>query len=93
MTCYSTSKLTEPLGMYIEKQWDLWAEGDDSECVTTADKDAALASEQTVYPVPQKYFYNMHTEETWKHQVPRFGLKAIRLPRLKDWSTTVKKIT
>ena len=81
-----------PFGMYIRDQWDLWAENekDSVERVRTDTRAGAATSTQNVYPIPAKYFYNMHTEETWKHQVPRFGLASIRLPRLKDWSIKVQ---
>jgi hypothetical protein len=79
-------------GLQFDKFWDLWAENDDPEKVKTAGTADALAGTKTHYLVPQKYVYNMHTEETWKYQVPRFGLAAVRLPRLEDWAITQKKI-
>jgi hypothetical protein len=78
-------------GLYFDKFWDLWAKNDDPEKVMTAGTANALSGTQNHYPVPQKYIHNMHTEETWKHQAPRFGLAAIRLPRLKDWAITQTK--
>ena len=96
-TGYACSGLTEhqhfincPFGMYVQGQWDLWTVDDGNERVTTASIAAVATSKQTAYPIPQKYFHHMHTEETWKEQVPRFGLAAIRLPRLKEWSMTFK---
>lgn len=98
MIGYDCSGLTEhrqavdcPLGMYCEGQWDLWTVDDGVERVLTASVAGVAGSVQTAFPLPQKYFYNMHTEETWKHQVPRFGLASIRIPRLKDWSMTFTK--
>jgi hypothetical protein len=79
------------LGLQFDKFWDLWANNDDPEKVKTAGTADTLAGTQTHYLVPQKYVYNMHTEETWKYQVPRFGLAAVRLPRLEDWAITQKK--
>ncbi|KEQ68862.1 hypothetical protein M436DRAFT_57463, partial [Aureobasidium namibiae CBS 147.97] len=98
MTAYTTCDTTEhrhmvncPFGMYIEGQWDLWVEDDGVERVRTDTPAAGSTSRQTIYPIPQKYFYNMLTEETWKQQVPRFGLASIRMPRLKEWSMTIPK--
>jgi hypothetical protein len=39
------------------------------------------------YPVPQQYFYKMHTEEVWGQRVPRYGSNALKLPQLYGWST------
>ena len=39
------------------------------------------------YPVPQRYVYKMHTTEMWAQQVPRYGLNALRLPKLPLRST------
>jgi len=85
--------VNSPFGMYIEGQWDLWTENEKHEVerVRTDTPAGGAGSRQTVYPIPAKYFYNMHTEETWKHQVPRFGLASIRMPRLKEWSMTIPK--
>jgi hypothetical protein len=38
------------------------------------------------YPIPQRYFYKMHTEEMWGQRVPRYGLNALKLPKLYGWS-------
>jgi hypothetical protein len=81
-----TQELDAPFGMYFERRWDLWGKDDEFTKVKTATTADAQGSRQTFYPVPQKWFYNMHTEETWKHQVPRFGMAGIRLPRLEDWA-------
>jgi hypothetical protein len=78
-------------GLSFEKFWDLSAQNHDPEKVKTASTANALANTQTHYLVPQRYVHNMHTEETWKYQVPRFGLAAVRLPRLEDWAITQKK--
>ena len=85
--------VNSPFGMYIEGQWDLWTENekDSVERVRTDTPAGGATSTQTVYPIPAKYFYNMHTEETWKQQVPKFGLASIRMPRLKEWSMTIPK--
>ncbi|KAI4716848.1 hypothetical protein E4T48_06978 [Aureobasidium sp. EXF-10727] len=64
---------------------------DEGERTTTADRDQALATEQVFYPVPQKWVWNMGTQETWLHQVPRFGMAVLRLPRLEDWAIGQKK--
>lgn len=97
LTQYRCSELTHhrqavnsPFGMYCDEQWDLWTEDDGVERVTTASIAGVATSKQTAFPLPQEYFYNMHTEETWKHQVPRFGLASIRMPKLKEWSKTYK---
>ncbi|KAI4854036.1 hypothetical protein E4T44_00453 [Aureobasidium sp. EXF-8845] len=78
-------------GMYFEKQWDLWAQNSGAEQVITTTAANAHPSDQTYYPIPQKWFHNMHTEETWKHQVPRFGLAGVRFPRLEDWAVTARQ--
>ncbi|KEQ58650.1 uncharacterized protein M437DRAFT_35262, partial [Aureobasidium melanogenum CBS 110374] len=90
---YSDSRTEEleqgcsiPFGFWFSKQWDLWRDRADVEKTTTADKDEAFNTAQVFYPVPQKYIHNMSTKETWMHQVPRYGLRALRLPRLEEWA-------
>jgi hypothetical protein len=80
--------LNAVFGTYFDRRWDLWEEDGEFSKVMTATTADARASRQTFYPVPQKWFYNMHTEETWKYQVPRFGMVGVRLPRLEDWAVS-----
>ncbi|KAG9693611.1 hypothetical protein KCU95_g6407, partial [Aureobasidium melanogenum] len=98
MLRYSDSQIKEfeqgcsiPFGFWFSKQWDLWRDKADVEKTTTADKDEAFNTAQVFYPVPQKYIHNMSTKETWVHQVPRYGLAALRLPRLEEWAITQRR--
>ncbi|KAG9652948.1 hypothetical protein KCV04_g52, partial [Aureobasidium melanogenum] len=93
MLRFSNSRLEEfeqgcsiPFGFWFAKRWDLWRDKAGAEKTTTADKDQVLNTAQVFYPVPQKYVHNMTTKETWIHQVPRYGLAALRLPRLEEWA-------
>ncbi|KAH0107481.1 hypothetical protein KCU96_g69, partial [Aureobasidium melanogenum] len=100
MLRFSNSRLQEfeqgcsiPFGFWFAKRWDLWRDKAGAEKTTTADKDQALNTAQVFYPVPQKYIHNMTTKETWIHQVPRYGLAALRLPRLEEWAIMQRKST
>ncbi|KAH0365928.1 hypothetical protein KCU65_g5699, partial [Aureobasidium melanogenum] len=95
---YSTSRsqmfeeyFSVPFGFFFAKRWDLWRDEKGAEETTTADKDQAANTAQVFYPVPQKYIHNMGTKETWLHQVPRYGLEALRLPRFEEWAITQRK--
>ncbi|KAI5199428.1 hypothetical protein E4T39_06258 [Aureobasidium subglaciale] len=75
------------LGLYFESRWDLWDEESKTRRtkVLTSNTGSGLAT-QRVYPVPQRYVHDMNTEETWKNQVPRFGLRSLHLPKCEDWA-------
>lgn len=95
MLRYSSSKLQEfeqgcavPFGFWFAKRWDLWRDKAAVEKTTTAGKDQAFDTAQIFYPLPQKFVHNMTTKETWLHQVPRYGLAALKLPRLEHWAIT-----
>ncbi|KAK5999411.1 hypothetical protein QM012_005536 [Aureobasidium pullulans] len=82
-----------PYGLWSAKQWDLWSETTDDKLVraTTADRQQAFKTVQVFYPVPQKYVHNMTTRKTWTHQVPRYGLAALQVPKLEDWAIAMRK--
>ncbi|KAI5200401.1 hypothetical protein E4T38_06557 [Aureobasidium subglaciale] len=75
-----------PLGMHFNRKWDLWWDNaEDGEIRVKSEKVDPKAT-QRVYPVPQRYVHDMGVEETWKNQVPRFGLRALHLPKCDDWA-------
>ncbi|CAD0095941.1 unnamed protein product [Aureobasidium mustum] len=81
-----------PYGLFSRVPWDLWEDTNDQfQKTKIAGTQDAFAARQVFYPVPQKYVHNMFTKETWEHQVPRFGIAALRVPHLEDWAITHKK--
>lgn len=75
--------IASPFGFHFIDPWDASA-------ADTSHGEITLSQPQTQppdYPVPQRYVYKMHTTEMWAQQVPRYGLNAIRVPKLPLWST------
>ncbi|KAI5271574.1 hypothetical protein E4T47_05077 [Aureobasidium subglaciale] len=75
-----------PLGMHFNRKWDLWWDNAEDGGMRVKSEKVDLDATQRVYPVPQRYVHDMGVEETWKNQVPRFGLRALHLPKSDDWA-------
>jgi hypothetical protein len=76
--------ITAPFGLHFFEPWD-------ANRVCKAKYGELVLSKGVVhasdYPVPQRYVYKLHVEEMWKQRVPRYGLNALKLPKLVWWST------
>ena len=80
---HHTQVLASPFGLCFSDPWDAHSSNNVHwERVLTQPRVQAVC-----YPVPQRYVYKMHTDEMWGQRVPRYGLNALKLPRLNDWST------
>jgi hypothetical protein len=76
--------ITAPFGLHFFEPWDAdrVSKAKFGELVLTRDKVHAAD-----YPVPQRYVYKLHMEEMWAQRVPRYGLNAVKLPKLVWWSS------
>jgi len=73
-----------PFGSHFVDPWDALSRNSN----TTGELVLSNSTGQVPnYPVPQRYFYKMHTQEMWGQRVPRYGLIALKLPKLYGWST------
>ncbi|KAI4852866.1 hypothetical protein E4T44_01212 [Aureobasidium sp. EXF-8845] len=78
--------ITAPFGSHFVDPWDALSRNNirTGELVLSNTPTGQVLS----YPIPQRYFYKMHTEEMWGQRVPRYGLNALKLPKVYGWSAS-----
>jgi hypothetical protein len=76
--------ITAPFGSHFVDPWDALSRNKIRTGELVLSKPMG---QEPNYPVPQRYFYKMHTEEMWGQRVPRYGLNALKLPKLHGRST------
>ncbi|KAG9552143.1 hypothetical protein KCU71_g11954, partial [Aureobasidium melanogenum] len=77
-----------PLGLYWPDKWDRWIidRGGNDSCRPRAVDAVEHHVLQRLFPVPQAHINKMFSRQLWQDEVHRFGLDAIRMPRLDKWS-------
>lgn len=82
-----------PFGACFEEQWDQWyiqIENDHASVmpsVNTTDFDQP----RRLYPILQEWFQRMFSDDMWFDQVQRFGLDAIKMPKVPLWQVMLWK--
>jgi hypothetical protein len=77
-----------PLGLWWPETWDRWIRdpGHNTPSRPRALNAVDLGSLQRMTPVPQAHINKMFSTQLWGDEIHRFGLDAIRMPQMDDWS-------
>ncbi|KAK6002584.1 hypothetical protein QM012_001334 [Aureobasidium pullulans] len=77
-----------PLGLYWPDKWDTWFEdqGEKDSCKPRAVDPVEHRALQRLFPVPQSHINTMFSHQLWHDEIYRFGLDAVRMPRMDKWS-------
>ncbi|KAI5276986.1 hypothetical protein E4T47_00243 [Aureobasidium subglaciale] len=75
--------LSAPFGLHFGEPWD-WPYG--SSPIRSMMALWARDSVQKLYPVPQQHVYELWGREMWTHKVPKFGLRALQMPKQRGWA-------
>ncbi|KAH0034518.1 hypothetical protein KCU78_g2247, partial [Aureobasidium melanogenum] len=74
-------------GVYFLDKWQQWARPGDERLEqhlkegAQEDQDAPLV----YWPVPQRQIYDYFTEDLWLARVPKYGLNALKMVKIRDW--------
>lgn len=76
-----------PFGACFEEQWDQWfiQLANDHASVMPSVNTADVAQPRRFYPILQEWFQRMFSDDMWFDQVHRFGLEAIKMPKVPLW--------
>ncbi|KAI4716847.1 hypothetical protein E4T48_06979 [Aureobasidium sp. EXF-10727] len=76
-----------PFGAWFEDHWDQWFDADTYPQSTVIPVNGALEYGQCrrMYPILQEWFQRMFGDDMWENQVQRFGLEAVKMPKLPWW--------
>lgn len=76
------------LGLYWPDRWDKWQidQGGKDACNPRAVHAPDYGVVQRLFPVPQAHINKMFSRQLWQDEIYRFGLDAIRMPRMDKWS-------
>jgi hypothetical protein len=77
-----------PLGLYWAERWDKWVidRGYSSPANPRAVNPVEPGCLDRLTPVPQAHINKMFSTQLWQDEIYRFGLEAIRMPQMYDWS-------
>ncbi|KAG9663492.1 hypothetical protein KCU64_g1278, partial [Aureobasidium melanogenum] len=86
-----------PFGFQTNRQWDVWYENPknpDPKFVAPAvmDSDRKIGERlpaDRLYPVPQAWTQRLFSDELWTDHIHRYGLQAVKVPKLPDWEICV----
>ncbi|KAG9603122.1 hypothetical protein KCU77_g1250, partial [Aureobasidium melanogenum] len=74
-----------PWGLRTSWQWDVWYCNQNTGTMDTDRKIGEPEPDDRLYPVPQAWTQWLFSDELWTSHIHRYGLQAVRVPRLKDW--------
>jgi hypothetical protein len=78
--------LAAPFGAYFESNWDQWIHTPNDHSKVMPSVNANLVDQaKRMYPIPQEWFQRMFGDEMWQDQVHRFGIEALKMPKLELW--------
>jgi hypothetical protein len=83
-----TQQHIAPLGLWWPDQWDRWLSdgGYNTPSRPRAVTAVDLGALQRITPVPQAHINKMFSTHLWRDEIYRFGLEAIRMPQMYNWS-------
>ncbi|KAG9761004.1 hypothetical protein KCU73_g2603, partial [Aureobasidium melanogenum] len=83
----SDQTIAMPFGAFFEQQWDQWFVqlADDNSCVMPSVNKADSNQPRRLYPIVQEWFQRIHSDAMWMDQVQRFGMEAIKMPKVPLW--------
>jgi hypothetical protein len=77
-----------PFGLWCPARWDKWIvdQGYSSPSKPRAVDPVEPGALDRLTPVPQAHINKIFSVQLWQDEIHRFGLEAIRMPRMYDWS-------
>lgn len=83
--------IAAPFGFFTQQEWDVWCMNNGYAHVMDSDRQVGQAlPPNRVFPVPQAWVHWLFSDDLWKNQVHRFGLSAVKVPKLQEWGVTFR---